>query len=456
MDCRPCSTSSRGDRRPVGDAQKQDATRLVQLCFAPGRSQEGSNRLRVFVLGGAGRHGRRAVFLLCSSPEVSEVVIGARDRAAAESIAGQVGPKASVCQVDALDEQGVAEAARGSSVLINASGPYFETLLPALRAAIRAGVHYCDFSEDGRTVEQAFALDPAAKSAGISAILGIGDAPGVTNLMALHASRQLDRTEDIVVGWTDDFEVVYRSVQENLRTLQMNGHVDASLQATLNASTGQIRTFVAGRWMEEEALGRVVSVMLPTGQAFTAFPLGWAEPVTLPRSIPGLRNVVSLVNLLPPQMNDLMRAEASVIARGALRPREATIDMLQVVNVDPARWLSRPKGMMVGALFALARGIKDGHPAICSTVPNWAYLQPPSWLDGFGTGAPCALAALRILRGEVERRGVIGPEACFEPIPFFAELVQRWGSCIGPNLVTQEISDPRGAIQETLIPAKLT
>lgn len=395
--------------------------------------------MRIFVLGGAGRHGRRAAYLLSCSPEVSEVTIGARDLASARAIADRLGPKVSLARVDALDENAIAAAARGSRLLVNASGPYFETLLPALRAAIRAGIHYCDFSEDGRTVEQAFELDGPAREAGIAAILGIGDAPGITNLMALHAARQLDHAEEIAVGWTDDFEVVYRSVQENLQSIRTSGHVDASLQATLNASTGRIRTFVGGRWMDEEALGRAVSVMLPTGQHFRAFPLGWAEPVMLPRSIPQLKNVISLVNLLPPQINELIRAEASFIAQGRLRPREATIDMLESVNIDPGRWLSRPQGMMVGALFAIARGMKNGERAICGVIPNWSYRSAPDWVEGLGTGAPCSLAALRILRGEVFRRGVMGPEACFEPIGFFAELVQRWGSRMGTDLVTQDL-----------------
>ena len=395
--------------------------------------------MKVFVLGGAGRHGRRSAYLLSSRPEVTEIVIGARDLEGAHAIARRLGPKASVCAVDARDESALAAAIAGARLLVNASGPYFETLLPALRAAIEARVHYCDFSEDGRTVEQAFELDGAARRAGIVAVLGIGEAPGITNLMALHAARQLDRAEDIVVGWTDDFEVVYRPVQENLRSIRTSGHVDASLQATLNASTGKIRTFIGGRWVEEAALGRAVAVGLPTGQQFSAFPLGWAEPVTLPRSIPMLKSVTSLVNLLPPQMNELMRAEASFIAEGRLRPREASIDMLEWLNVEPGRWLSRPQGMMVGALFAMARGIKDGRPAICGVVPNWSYREVPDWVEGLSTGAPCALAALRILRGEVHRRGVMAPEACFEPMPFFSELVQLWAARAGRELVMQEL-----------------
>ncbi len=394
--------------------------------------------MKIFVLGGAGRHGRRAVYLLSQSPEVSDIIIGARSLRSAHALAQRVGPKASVCRVDALDEDGLSQAIQGSQVLLNASGPYFETLLPALRAAIRARIHYCDFSEDGRTVERALALDEAAKVAGITAILCIGDAPGITNLMALHAARQLDIAREVVVGWADDFEIVYRPVWEILNTIRSEGHVDASLQATLNASTGQIRTFAEGHWVDEPALGRSVSVVLSTGQAFTAYPLGWAEPITLPHSIPGLQYVTSLVNLLPPQINDLMRAEAFGIAAGRLGPREATIDMLESLSIDPSRWLSRPAGMMVGALFAIVRGVRQGVPATCSVLPNWNYRSGPEWLDGFGTGAPAAVAALRILRGEVHCKGVMGPEACFDPLSFFAELVNRWGMCAAEQLVKLE------------------
>ena len=399
--------------------------------------------MKVFVLGGAGRHGRRSAYLLSSRPEVTELVIGARDLDSARAVAGRLGPKASICAVDARDESGLAAAIAGSRILVNASGPYFETLLPALRAAIAAGVHYCDFSEDGRTVEQAFATRRGgATLPEVIAVLGIGEAPGITNLMALHAARQLDRAEDIVVGWTDDFEVVYRSVQENSGTICTSGHVDASLQATLNASTGQIRTFNGGRWMDEAALGRAVAVGLPTGQQFSAFPLGWAEPVTLPRSIPMLRSVTSLVNLLPPQMNELMRAEASFIAEGRLRPREASIDMLEWLNVEPARWLSRPQGMMVGSLFAMARGIKDGQPAVCGVVPNWSYRAVPDWVEGLSTGAPCCSgrAAHPARRGASARRAW-GRRRASSRSPSSPSWCSSGPARAGRELVTLELHD---------------
>jgi saccharopine dehydrogenase-like NADP-dependent oxidoreductase len=41
------------------------------------------------------------------------------------------------------------------------------------------------------------------------------------------------------------------------------------------------------------------------------------------------------------------------------------------------------------------------------------------------TGIPASIAAQKLAHGEVSRRGVMSPEACFEPGPFFAELAKR-------------------------------
>ena len=41
------------------------------------------------------------------------------------------------------------------------------------------------------------------------------------------------------------------------------------------------------------------------------------------------------------------------------------------------------------------------------------------------TGIPASIAAQKLARGEVTRKGVMSPEACFEPRLFFAELAKR-------------------------------
>jgi len=41
------------------------------------------------------------------------------------------------------------------------------------------------------------------------------------------------------------------------------------------------------------------------------------------------------------------------------------------------------------------------------------------------TGGAVAVAALKIMRGEIRQSGVLPPEGCLEPIPFFAEVAQH-------------------------------
>src|SRR5260370_31707776 len=41
------------------------------------------------------------------------------------------------------------------------------------------------------------------------------------------------------------------------------------------------------------------------------------------------------------------------------------------------------------------------------------------------TGIPASIAAQKLARGEVSRRGLLAPEACFAPASFFAELARR-------------------------------
>ena len=61
--------------------------------------------------------------------------------------------------------------------------------------------------------------------------------------------------------------------------------------------------------------------------------------------------------------------------------------------------------------------MRDGLPARYSCWPRGAR---PS------TVGPLSAASLIIFRGEVTRRGVLTPEACFEPLPFL-EAAARLG-----------------------------
>ena len=56
-----------------------------------------------------------------------------------------------------------------------------------LRAAIRAGCHYVDVCDDWEPTLEMLALDTEARAAGVTAVIGLGASPGITNLLAVQA-----------------------------------------------------------------------------------------------------------------------------------------------------------------------------------------------------------------------------------------------------------------------------
>ncbi|THF76045.1 saccharopine dehydrogenase family protein [Cohnella fermenti] len=69
-----------------------------------------------------------------------------------------------------------------------------------VRACLRNGVHYVDISANVSLLSQAEAYRDEAIASGATAILGVGLAPGVTNLLALEAHRRLERTHAIEIA----------------------------------------------------------------------------------------------------------------------------------------------------------------------------------------------------------------------------------------------------------------
>lgn len=45
---------------------------------------------------------------------------------------------------------------------------------------------------------------------------------------------------------------------------------------------------------------------------------------------------------------------------------------------------------------------------------------------GGGTGTPLAIATEMIMNGEISQRGVLAPEACIDPLPFFERYMKYW------------------------------
>jgi len=152
--------------------------------------------MRIFVLG-TGATGSYLAHLLVRQGH--QVTCGDRDLERAHRFLGKKS-KIPIVQVNARNYWGIARAARGSQLLINASAAVFNEIV--LRAALRIRFHYLDLSahltRNPFKAEQ-LRYDSRFKEKKRAAVITAGAAPGLTNLLVARAADMLDSVEAVYI-----------------------------------------------------------------------------------------------------------------------------------------------------------------------------------------------------------------------------------------------------------------
>ena len=157
--------------------------------------------LKICVLGGAGAMGREIVRELLASSHIRVTVADTR------CDFFEINPpewvkksraRLSWKKVNLLGEPSKLVALLcGQSAMINATTHHLN--LPAMKAALRAKVHYIDLGGLFHYTRKQLRLDGAFERAGKLAVLGMGCAPGMSNLLAVHAAEGMDRVDSIEI-----------------------------------------------------------------------------------------------------------------------------------------------------------------------------------------------------------------------------------------------------------------
>ena len=152
--------------------------------------------MNIIVLGGAGKMGGIAVQTLAQDPRVDQVVIADLNQDAARAVADYIGsPKIRIQSIDLRDHDALVRSLKDADAVVNATVYY--TNLPVMEACIEARTPYVDLGGLFHTTRKQLELDERFKEAGVSAVLGMGSAPGVPNVQARYAADRLDTVEYI-------------------------------------------------------------------------------------------------------------------------------------------------------------------------------------------------------------------------------------------------------------------
>lgn len=130
---------------------------------------------------------------LSNSNNSVEVGVGDIDFERANSVAKKYQGQAYKVDVTKSDE--FAKTIRGYDAVVNAS--WYEFNLQVMKACFDAGCDYNDLGGLFHTTQKQLALDSEAKKAGITAIVGSGESPGITNVMARLCAEDFSEIDSV-------------------------------------------------------------------------------------------------------------------------------------------------------------------------------------------------------------------------------------------------------------------
>lgn len=373
---------------------------------------------KVTVLGGCGTVGGVAARTVASTEHFDEVVVAdfRYDLACelAESIgksAGKSGVRAA--EFDATKPESIKKVIEGSSVVVNCVGPFYRHGPAVLSAVIESGIDYVDVCDDLDATEQMLLMDRKASQAGVSALVGMGNSPGLANvLVSFCAETMLTEMETV-----DIFHIHGGEPDEG----------SAVIKHRIHAMTSDIPLFINGdflrvRMLEQSGIEHVEEVDFKGVGKYPVYPYPHPETITIPRYFPGVRRVTNKGFVLPPEyfhmIMDAVRlgiCTEEIIEVGGQEITAVDFAISYILAKRPA--LLRAAGLSepMGCLRIEVGGKKDGenHRYIFSMYSTQAGA-------GEGTGIPAALGAMLLAEKKIDRKGVFPPEAGVRPADLLA------------------------------------
>jgi saccharopine dehydrogenase-like NADP-dependent oxidoreductase len=375
--------------------------------------------MHIIVLGGAGAMGRIAVRTLTEYEDIDQVTIADYNEDRAREVASTLNSsKIRVRQIDVNDAERLSTLVRGAGVVLNAVEYVFN--LPILKACIQEKVHYADLGGLFHMTRKLMDMSAQVEAAGITAVLGMGGTPGITNLLARAAVEKLDRVDSIKVqlGCSDDTPSTAPLV------------APYSIRTILDEFTKQPQVFQDGVWYPQQPLTGQEELIfpLPVGRATAIYSLH-SECATFPVSFrdKGIRHVSFKIAFPSDFLTKLkflvdigFGSDEPINVRGAkVSPREVLARLLEMAPVEDVE--PRDCDVLRVAVVGLAG---EQQVEITNQVVVLPYRRWGIGAGALDTGTPLAIAGRMLANGEVTRRGASGPELCIPVQPFFKELAR--------------------------------
>jgi len=369
--------------------------------------------MRVFVLG-AGRMGSAVVQDLIRTRKDVEFGVGDMLLDRAQELVKETGQ---AFKVKVTDLESLSSILKNYEAVVNAT--WYENNLQVMKACLKSGCNYNDLGGLFHVTRKQLALDSEAKARGISAVVGGGESPGITNVMCALAAEGLSSVESVKI---------YAGARE---TSSSTGLVfPFSVSTVIDEYTRKPIEFLNGDYVEVPPLSGDEEVQFeePVGKNVCHYSIH-SEPATLPASIGrGVKNIEfrlgiseKMVSTLAPLIEmGMMSEERKVPVNGQLvSPKEFLISFFNAnssTGESLERWV---------ALKSVIRGVSGDRRCtvscdLVSAPGSYGFKNATAYL----TGVAGSIFGQYLAEHKV-KNGVVAPELAIDPQEFSKELGKR-------------------------------
>jgi len=367
---------------------------------------------------GCGAVGTVIASHLVADPRVRRLTLADVDERLARAVAARFpgANKVSTRALDASDRSVLERAFDGVELVVQASLPRFNAGIQS--ACLVTGSNYMDLATDST---DPYVNDAEWKAHGLTALLGMGEDPGLSNVMARQSSDGMDHIDSIRVR---DGDTGSNPTWPFLPVFSP----ETFMEETLHGS----RVFEHGQYRDVPPFGdgELYEFPPPVGPQ-KVYSVDHEEVDSLPRYIgKGVQYVDFKLGLDDTAVRTLLTLrDLRLLERGT---PEAPGPLRMVLNSFP-----RPAdlaGKIDGdsMLIVETKGEKDGNPVteVFSTMLNHrrAYELHHTTAVAYLTGTPAAVAVLQMVGGTIKAPGMLAPEL-LDPKPFFPMLRERGIVC---------------------------
>ena len=376
---------------------------------------------------GAGGVGNVVAHKCAQSPQIfSEIVLASRTLSKCETIAKTVLEKTGrTIKTYAIDADDVTSTsaflkAENPDLVINVALPYQD--LPLMDACLEAKVDYLDTANYEPPNEAKFeykwqwAYQDRFKEAGLTALLGSGFDPGVTNVFCAYAQKHLfDSIETI--------DILDANAGDHGYHFATNFNPEINIREITQIG----RYWKKGAWIEIEAMSVHQKYDFPVVGKQDAYLLYHEELESLSKNIPNLKQIRFWMTFSEKYLTHLKVLEN--VGMTSIKPIEfkgksiQPIEFLKAVLPDPSSLGPRTKGKT--CIGCDITGIKDGEKKrifiynVCDHEAS--YKEVLSQAISYTTGVPARIGAEMILSQAWKKAGVWNMEQ-MNPDPFMEAL----------------------------------